>query len=210
MLSPHDVHAKGSAIISLGADMAKIQSSVAFEMATEPLQKAKQLQANRDLVSASQGKLANISGQERYLTCGSSHLTAFCRAVQAQCTTEDEQCRPCLDQTNQPVPPPARDPRPGSAAPVTPPKTPAVPQPAPGPMDPQPLRQPRRPHRPNWRPRETQGWQNRWLLLASCVTRGDMGGARRHIQQWRGHCPYLDRHLQAVQENGWDWEFNPP
>ena len=90
MLSPHDVHAKGSAIISLGADMAKIQSSVAFEMATEPLQKAKQLQANRDLVSASQGKLANISGQERYLTCGSSHLTAFCRAVQAQCTTEDE------------------------------------------------------------------------------------------------------------------------
>ena len=98
MLSPHDVHAKGSAIISLGADMAKIQSSVAFEMATEPLQKAKQLQANRDLVSASQGKLANISGQERYLTCGSSHLTAFCRAVQAQCTTEDEQCRPCLDQ----------------------------------------------------------------------------------------------------------------
>ena len=113
-------------------------------------------------------------------------------------------------KTNQPVPPPARDPRPRSAAPVTPPKTPAVPQPAPGPMDPQPLLQPPRPHRPNWRPRETQGWQNRWLLLASCVTRGDLGGAQRHIQQWRGHCPYFNRHLQAVQENGWDWEFNPP
>ena len=90
MLSPHDVHAKGSAIISLGADTTKIQASVAFEMATEPLEKAKQLQANHDLVQASQGKLANISGQERYLTCGSSHLTAFCRAVQAQCHTEDE------------------------------------------------------------------------------------------------------------------------
>ena len=90
MLSPHDCHACGSAIISLGADMAKIQTSVAFEISPEPLQKAKQLQANRDLVSASQGKLANISGQERFLTCGSSHLTAFCRAVQAQCSTEDE------------------------------------------------------------------------------------------------------------------------
>lgn len=90
MLSPHDVHAKGSAIISLGADTTKIQASVAFEMATEPLEKAKQLQANHDLVASSQGKLANISGQERYLTCGSSHLTAFCRAVQAQCHTEDE------------------------------------------------------------------------------------------------------------------------
>ena len=90
MLSPHDVHAKGSAIISLGADTTKIQASVAFEMATEPLEKAKQLQANHDLVQASQGKLANMSGQERYLTCGSSHLTAFCRAVQAQCHTEDE------------------------------------------------------------------------------------------------------------------------
>ena len=27
-----------------------------------------------------------------------------------------------------------------------------------------------------WRPRESQGWQNRWLLLASCVTRGADGG----------------------------------
>ena len=94
MLSPHDCHACGSAIISLGADMAKIQTSVAFEISPEPLQKAKQLQANRDLVSASQGKLANISGQERFLTCGSSHLTAFCRAVQAQRSTEDEWLSP--------------------------------------------------------------------------------------------------------------------
>ena len=47
-------------------------------------------------------------------------------------------------------------------------------------------------------PESHRGGQNRWLLLASCVTTGWPGRCRRrHIQQWRSHRPHLERHFGA-------------
>ena len=51
--------------------------------------KARQVKSNQELVEASQGKLSPLSGQERYLTVGGSHVTAFRRAVLSGCATEE-------------------------------------------------------------------------------------------------------------------------
>ena len=76
------------------------------------------------------------------------------------------------------------------------------------PPDPTTLQRPAWTPHPKWRPRKLQGWQNRWVLLAGCVTRGDIPAATRHIQQGATHSQ-LDRHLEATRSNGWDWEFTP-
>ena len=75
MLSWHDCHDKGSSIVSLGADATKLSQSVAFELATNPVTKAQQVKSNQDLVEASQGKLAPLSGQESVVA------KVFCVAV---------------------------------------------------------------------------------------------------------------------------------
>ena len=67
MLSWYDCHEKGSRILACGPDLSKIQESVAIELATYASKRQSQLQANKDLVNASAGQLAKVSGQERYL-----------------------------------------------------------------------------------------------------------------------------------------------
>ena len=87
MVNPHDVHEKGSRILSMGADVSKIQGSVAMELAVLEPSRTAQLKANKDLVATSNNQLAPVTSKERYLSLGSSHLSQFCKAVCANCTT---------------------------------------------------------------------------------------------------------------------------
>lgn len=91
MLSWYDCHEKGSRILACGPDLSKIQESVAIELATYASKRQSQLQANKDLVNASAGQLAKVSGQERYLSLGSSHLSQFCKAVFHNANTEHQE-----------------------------------------------------------------------------------------------------------------------
>ncbi|CAL1147545.1 unnamed protein product [Cladocopium goreaui] len=89
MLNAWDVHAKGAKMLELGIAMNKIQESVAFEVSTKGSTKQQQLQANIQLVESSHNQLAPVTGQERLLSCSSSHLVAFCRAVLHGCQTQE-------------------------------------------------------------------------------------------------------------------------
>jgi len=89
MLSWHDCHKKGGAILALGADKGKLQKGVAFQMSPDPEVKSKQVSANQQLVQQAHGLLAPVTGSERYLTCATSHVTAFMKAVVAGCRTEE-------------------------------------------------------------------------------------------------------------------------
>ena len=89
MLNAWDVHAKGAKMLELGIAMNKIQESVAFEVSTKGSTKQQQLQANIQLVESSHNQLAPVTGQERLLSCSSSHLVAFCKAVLHGCQTQE-------------------------------------------------------------------------------------------------------------------------
>lgn len=89
MLNAWDVHAKGAKMLELGIAMNKIEESVAFEVSAKGSTKQQQLQANIQLVESSHNQLAPVTGQERLLSCSSSHLVAFCRAVLHGCQTQE-------------------------------------------------------------------------------------------------------------------------
>lgn len=81
---------KGARILHNGPDFQKIHQSVAIELSNEPARRKNQVEANQRLILSSQGQLAPLSGQERYLSLGSSHLSQFCRAMMA-CSKTDQQ-----------------------------------------------------------------------------------------------------------------------
>ena len=58
-----------------------MRDSLAIEMAKEPGQKQTQLQANLELGSASENKIAPVLSTERYLTVACSHVGMFMRTV---------------------------------------------------------------------------------------------------------------------------------
>ena len=87
MLNHFDVHDKGKTMLKIGVQLSKLVDSVAFELSSDPTKRAKQLDKNKELVSSSKGMLAPVSGAERFLTVGTSHTMAFCKAVNAGCVT---------------------------------------------------------------------------------------------------------------------------
>ena len=89
MLNAWDVHSKGARLLDLGASLTKIDESVAFQLSQQATTRKEQLEANRMLEQGSQGALAPVTGQERLLSCSSSHLAAFCRAVHFGCQTQE-------------------------------------------------------------------------------------------------------------------------
>lgn len=65
---------------------------------------------------------------------------------------------------------------------------------------------PGKPH--HWRPRQTQGWQNRWLQLAGCIVRGDVAAAQQHVRDHQGLLHgRLEAHVWAINEYGYDPEY---
>ena len=91
MLSHHDCHQKGAKILAIGADLQKIQSSVAIEVSNLKQTKKDQMEANEAMVKQAEGTLCPPNGQERYLSLGSSHMSQFCKAVLHGCTTANEE-----------------------------------------------------------------------------------------------------------------------
>lgn len=89
MLSVDDVWNKGLRMVSLGVQRSLLQGSVCIEIAHDVGKKTEQLDANRRLVALSHGQLAPVKGDERFLTLGTSHTTAFFKAVEAGCQCGD-------------------------------------------------------------------------------------------------------------------------
>ena len=84
-----EVHRKGNMMLKAGVDLSKLDSCICFETAADAGQRSQQLQANMDLVAQSQGKLAPVTGAERYLSVSGSHTVSFCKSVLHCCGTED-------------------------------------------------------------------------------------------------------------------------
>ena len=92
MLNAFDVHQKGHQLHRIGVNPDLLHGQpMAFTMSPNAAKGLEQKQANQALVAASNGMLAPVTGQERYLSVASSHFVAWCRAVLASCnTTEGE------------------------------------------------------------------------------------------------------------------------
>ena len=91
MLNHFDVRDKGNTTLKIGVQLSKLLESVAFEISNDPSKRAQQLARNKELVAASNGTLAPVTGAERFLTVGTSHTMAFCKAVNANCSTKIEE-----------------------------------------------------------------------------------------------------------------------
>ena len=87
MVNAFDVHRKGSTMLKIGVQLSKLNEAVAFGISFDPCKRLTQFDLNKGLVESSQGMLAPVTGSERFLTVGSSHTVAFCRAVNSGCRT---------------------------------------------------------------------------------------------------------------------------
>ncbi|CAL1127986.1 unnamed protein product [Cladocopium goreaui] len=61
------------------------------ELSNQMAEKKSQIAANETIAHASEGTLCPPSGQERFLSLGSSHLSQFCKAALHGCTTSNEE-----------------------------------------------------------------------------------------------------------------------
>ena len=87
-LSHHNAHKNGLKIYTVGADLDLLKQSCCQEMHPAGSSKhEEQVQCNKKLVEGSNKMLAPVTGEERYLSLGTGHTTAFCRAVIAGCPT---------------------------------------------------------------------------------------------------------------------------
>lgn len=90
MLNPTDVWSKGLRMMAIGVQPALLQQGgVAFEVSTDKSAREEQFAANERLVAASEGALAPVSRQERFLTVATSHSAAFIKAVAMGCKSMD-------------------------------------------------------------------------------------------------------------------------
>ena len=83
MLSPHNCHRNAAKIDSGGADRKQLTNAVAVELSPSGWTRESQLAANQKLIGRAGGLLAEINGEERYLTLGCGHTTAFCKLAEA-------------------------------------------------------------------------------------------------------------------------------
>lgn len=84
MVNSVDVWQKGLKMLKIGIQPGLLNESnaVAFELSVNSSKRQEQVAANQKLVQASNGSLARVTGQERFLTVASSHTAAFCKAVE--------------------------------------------------------------------------------------------------------------------------------
>ena len=87
MLNAFDVHDKGNTMLKVGVQLSKLTDSVAFELSRDDVKRKQQVEKNANLIATSNNMLAPLTGSERYLTVGTSHTVAFCKAVMAGCKT---------------------------------------------------------------------------------------------------------------------------
>jgi len=67
MVSYHDVWSKGQAMLAVGLQVKLLQGSLAMELSKDPAKKKEQVAKNDQLAKESEGHLASVNGQERFL-----------------------------------------------------------------------------------------------------------------------------------------------
>ena len=77
MLSVHNAHANAATIVKVGADRSQLSNAVCIELATEGHAREINIQKNKTLVARAKGKLAPVTGEEKYLSVGCGHTAAF-------------------------------------------------------------------------------------------------------------------------------------
>ncbi len=87
MLNARNVHVKGAVIYAIGADLQQLSTAVCVELAPDGPSRIANIEANKSLVSKSQGLLAPVNGEELFLTLGCGHTVAFCKAAACECLT---------------------------------------------------------------------------------------------------------------------------
>jgi len=83
MLSPRNAHRNAARIRRVGADLKQLTNAVAMELAPSgTLSREAQVEANMDLIRRSDGLLAEVNGEERYLSLGCGHTVGFCKKAE--------------------------------------------------------------------------------------------------------------------------------
>jgi len=81
LLDVYKLHQNGANIKRAGANQARLQESVAFEVSTNIKQREDQFASNRKLVENSGGYLAPVTGAERWRSVGTSHFSQFVKGA---------------------------------------------------------------------------------------------------------------------------------
>ena len=90
MLNGHNVHRKGLEILESGVKPELLPAnSLAIEIPLDGSLKEPQFAANKRMVAGAQGLLANVKGDERFLTLANSHFVQWCKAMEAGCKAPD-------------------------------------------------------------------------------------------------------------------------
>ena len=87
MLNPYNAHKNLDTVHKVGANMKELHAAVCVEVSGRPDVKASEIAANRNLIDASDGLLAPLSGEERVLSVGCGHMAGGCRAANNCCRT---------------------------------------------------------------------------------------------------------------------------
>ena len=80
-------------IKSVGVDLTKLSDATCFEMSMNKATRHRQIEFNRRLSESSNGYLAPLSGQERYMSVATGHMAAGIRAVNKRCKTTNTKLR---------------------------------------------------------------------------------------------------------------------
>lgn len=90
MVNSFDVHGKGYQASKVGWSLEKLGQSYCFELPQSLEDRDRQVKAMKLLVDSSEGRLAPLTGADRFVFVSSSHMSQFCRSVGAGCKTEEE------------------------------------------------------------------------------------------------------------------------
>ena len=86
LVNPTEVWQKGQRMLHVGVQPAMLSTGAyCFELSNVKDQRQKQIQLNVDLVASSNGALAPVNGNERFLSVATTHTSAFCKAVEMGC-----------------------------------------------------------------------------------------------------------------------------
>ena len=90
LINAFNAHSKWAKIKRSGGDRSKLDSAWAFELPPSGQARIDQIEANVRLVARSNNYLAPVNGSERYLTVGTGHVTAACKASNHGCATPEK------------------------------------------------------------------------------------------------------------------------
>ena len=89
-LNGAQVHKTGAQVQSVGFSSMELKRSVCMEISTDRVVSQKAFGFNKRQVDMNGGLLAEVRGDERYMSLACSHFTAFCRACIAACPSDQD------------------------------------------------------------------------------------------------------------------------